>query len=186
MPRRRVIALLTVAALALPASALAHIRLQGVFNMTGRITVARDVPGEHVGERVSRLWEFLAPCPAGQCATEDLVRARTVGEDKVSLERKRRVFSRWVGFGSFYAPLQCGAHIYQRGERVWFEIIVQISATETVNGAPIATALRATYSDYRRVNRTKCFAVLGHDAAVYTGTLITPEPVQSGPTAAPG
>ena len=186
MPRLWALALLTVAALVLPASALAHIRLQGVFAMKGRVTVAHDVPGEHVGESVTRLWAFFAPCRVGQCITEKLARARAVGEDKVTLRRKRRLFSRWLGIGSFYAPLRCGSQIYKRGERVWFRLKVQISSAETVNGAAVATTLKATYTDYRRTNRTRCVAVLGHDAAVYTGTLITPAPVQAAPTTAPG
>jgi hypothetical protein len=135
------------------------------------VIVARDVPGEYVGEPVTRIWSFLAPCPFGQCVTEQLMRARAVGGDVVTLVRDRGMFSHWVGSGTFYAPLQCGSRIYPRGERVSFTIKVRISAVALVNGAPVATAVKAGYSDTRRTNTTRCVAALGHDAAVYTGQL---------------
>jgi hypothetical protein len=193
MPLRRLVALLVVSFLALPASALAHIRLTGQFTMTGRITVAHDVPGEHVGEPVTRLWTFVAPCPAGQCLTEKLVRDRAMGEDTETLAHRFGTFNHWAGTGSFYAPLRCGSRIYRRGERVWFRITVRIATVAIVNAEPFATSVTATYTNYRRTNRTRCVAALGHDAAVYTGTQVTPapvtpapEPAQPGPTPALG
>jgi hypothetical protein len=174
VPDRRFAALLALVPLALPVPGLPHTRLQGQFTMTGRITSARDVPGEYVGELVTRSWTFVAPCPAGQCATEKLVRSRAAGRDAITLKRKGGVFDQWVGKGSFYAPLQCGARIYRRGERVWFTIAVGISGVAAVNGMPVATTVTARYSDYKRTNQTRCVAALGHDAAVYTGTLVNP------------
>ena len=173
MPHRRLAALLILGPLALAPSALAHIRLAGEFTMTGRITVDDDVPGEHVGERVTRMWDFLAPCPTGQCRTEKLVRSRATGEDRLTLRRKHGEFSHWVGKGSFYAPLRCGARIYARGEHVSFTIAVRISGVEIVDGMPGAASVQANYVNGRRTNLTPCVAVLGRDAAVYTGKLVS-------------
>lgn len=170
----------------LPAQAIAHIRLSGQFTMSGRITVARDVPGEQAGQSVARIWNFIAPCPAGQCVSETLVRARATGQDTLMLKRRRGVFSRWVGQGSFYAPLGCRSRVYARGERVWFTISVQITGASIIDDALVATSVRASYKNYRRTNRTPCVAALGHDAAVYTGTLIMPAPPPPAPTPAPG
>jgi hypothetical protein len=198
VPNRRLAALLVLAPLALPAPALAHIRLAGVFAMTGQVTAARAVPGEYVGQPVTRAWSFVPLCPAGQCQTEQLVRSRATGGDKTNLRRPAGVFSRWSGKGSFFAPLACGSRLYPLGERVFFKIHVQITGATLVNGAPVATSVKATYQSYRRTNRTRCVSALGRDAAVYTGTLVTPPPPpppapapappagQSGPTPAPG
>jgi len=174
MAYRRFAALMLFAPLALPASAHVHARLQGHFTMTGRITSARDVPGEHVGERVNRVWDFVAPCPAGQCATEKLVRPRAIGVDRLRIERKHRMFGSWSGKGSFYAPLRCGSRTYRRGERVRYEITVRITGAAIVNGVRVVTSVKARYRQSERRNRTPCFATLGHDAAVYTGTIINP------------
>jgi hypothetical protein len=196
MFNRRLATLLVLAPLALPSAALAaapaplaHIRLAGEFTMTGRITAARGVAGEHVGETVARTWNFLAPCPAGQCLTEKLVRSRAVGGDKTLLRRKFTVFGRWTGAGSFFAPLMCGSRVEPLGERVFFRITVQITGETLVDGMPVATSVKASYKSYRRTNRTSCVFPLGRDAAVYTGTLVTPPPaptpVPPAPTPAP-
>ncbi|MDQ6803812.1 MAG: hypothetical protein M3065_02335 [Actinomycetota bacterium] len=187
MSNRRLATLLILAPLVLPSAGLGHIRLAGQFAMTGRITAADAVPTERVGETVSRTWDFLAPCPQGQCLTEGLVRSRAVGGDTTTLRRSKiTVFSRWRGQGSFSAPLRCGAHVDPLGERVFFRITVQITAAAVVVGATVATAVKATYESYRRTNRTRCVGVLGHDAAVYTGKLVTPVPAPPAPTPAPG
>jgi len=171
-----------LAALALPATAVARIRLAGEFVMSGRITAAHGVRGEHVGERVTRTWDFLAPCPAGQCRTENLMRSRAKGMDKVKLHRKRRMHGHWTGQGSFFAPLRCGARVYPRGERVYFRIKVRITGATIVDGILAATTVKASYTSTRRTNRTRCVGALGHDAATYTGKLVTPAPA---PTPAP-
>lgn len=189
--RRWLAALVVFAPLALPAPALAHFRLAGEFVMTGRITVAHAVPGEHVGERVTRVWSFSAPCPVGQCRREKLVRSRAIGKDKVTLKRpKVRVYSHWVGKGTFYAPLKCGSRVYPRGERVYFKVKVRITRAALVNGQQFATVIQARYTNYKRTNRTRCVAALGRDAAVYTGTLVmpvppAPTPVPPAPTPVP-
>jgi hypothetical protein len=200
---RRVATLLALALLAVPSAAYAqppapvpHIRLAGAFAMTGRITAARGVAGEHVGETVTRTWTFLASCPIGQCLTEGLVRSRAVGSDQTRLRRKLPVFSRWTGEGSFFIPLMCGSQVYRRGERVFFRITVQITGVVLVDGLRVASTVKASYRSYRRTNRTRCVFPLGSDAAVYTGTLVMPAPPPSpapapapappGPTPVPG
>lgn len=193
MSNRRLATLLVLAPLALPGGALAHIRLAGQFTMTGRITVARAVPGEYVGETFARTWNFAAPCPTGQCQTESLIRPRVSGVDTLTLRRRPTVFSRWTGQGSFYAPLMCGSQVYPRGERVFFRIKVQITGAMLVSGVPVANSVKASYESYRRTNRTRCVSALGRDAAVYTGTLVMPTPppppvatTPTAPTPAPG
>ncbi|MDQ6777919.1 MAG: hypothetical protein M3071_17300 [Actinomycetota bacterium] len=187
MSNRRLATVLVLVPLALPSAALAHTRLAGEFMMTGRITAAQAVAGEHVGETVTRTWTFLPTCPAGQCLTEELVRARAVGTDATSLRRpKISVLNYWTGEGSFFAPLICEARVYPMGERVFFRIAVQITGTTLVAGAPVATSVKASYDSYRRTNRTRCVYPAGHDAAVYTGTLVTPPTPQPAPTPAPG
>jgi hypothetical protein len=178
MSNRRLatVLVLVLAPLALPVPANAHIRLVGQFAMTGRITAAHAVTGEYVGQIVTRSWNFLAPCPAGQCQTEELVRSRATGGDKTMLHRKAGVFSQWSGQGSFFAPLICNSRVYPLGERVFFKIQVRITAATTVNGAPVATSVAARYTNVKRMNRTPCVVALGHDAAVYTGTLLPPPP----------
>jgi hypothetical protein len=183
---RRLAALLVLIPLALPGLAAAHIRLAGEFVMTGRVTAAHAVPGEHVGEQVVRGWEFVAPCPAGQCRTEQLVRSRSTGGDKTVLHRRTGVFSQWTGKGSFFAPLKCGSRIYHLGERVFFKITVRITGAAVVDGVSVATSVKASYESYRRTNRTRCVGALGHDAAVYSGKLVMPASVPPAPTPAPG
>jgi hypothetical protein len=174
---RHLAILLVLAPLALPSGALAHIRLAGQFTMTGRTTAAHAVPGEYVGETFARTWNFAAPCPTGQCQTETLIRPRASGVDTLTLQRKPTVFSHWTGEGSYFAPLMCGSQIYPRGERVFFRIEVRITGATLVNGAPVATSIKASYASYRRTNRTRCVSALGRDAAVYTGTLVIPPPI---------
>jgi hypothetical protein len=172
---RRLATLLVLVPLAVPSVALAHTRLAGEFIMTGRITAAHSVAGEHVGETVKRTWTFLATCPIGQCLTETVVRSRAVGGDRTLMSRpKLSEFNRWTGEGSFFAPLMCGSRVYPLGERVFFRIMVQVTGEALVSGLPVATAVRATYRSYRRTNQTRCVFPLGNDAAVYTGTPVTP------------
>jgi hypothetical protein len=148
-----------------------HTRLAGQFAMTGHITAARGVPGEHVGEAVTRTWSFVAPCPAGQCSSEQLMRMRATGVDVVILRRDHGMFGHWIGRGSFLAPLKCAGRVDPTGERVFFTVAVRITAVQIVAGAPLASAIFARYSSYKRTNRTRCVSALGRDAAVYTGAL---------------
>jgi hypothetical protein len=132
------------------------------------------VVGEHVGDRVLRTWTFVSPCAAGPCPTVELARTRAAGVDGLVLQELAP--AHYAGRGSFYAPLRCGTRIYPNGAYVPFTIRMRITAATVVNGVTIATAVRATYLNRARINLTRCFAVLGHDAATYHGRLIVPPP----------
>ncbi len=169
---------LTAAAAAdTPAAAPGVARLSGNFKLSGRITVARLVPGEHVGQTVTRTWGFHANCPTGACDTETLVRNRAGGRDTVTLHRRQPGY--YVGNGSFYAPLRCGSHLWRRGAVVPFTITVRITAA-VLFGGPVATAVSATYTNRSRINRTPCVGVLGHDAAAYNGQVLPAAPTGGG------
>jgi hypothetical protein len=140
-------------------------RLQGTFQMSGTVTVARDVRGEHVGQVVARTWTFTPQCVSGPCATVRLVRGRATGADTLTL--KRTGSSTYAGNGLFYAPLRCSGQIYLRGQEIPFRITVRVTAT---NGTA-ASAISAKYVNRKRTNLTPCIGVLGHDSARYTGLL---------------
>jgi hypothetical protein len=159
-------------AAAAPAPASGVARLQGVFLIAGRVTVAQRIRGEHRGQQVTRMWTFFPTCPTGACGTVVLTRTRSRGTDKVVLRRRTR--DNYTGAGSFYAPLRCGSRTYSRGERVPFKITVRITAAAVAGGTVFATQLRASYDNRSRTNLTPCFAVLGHDSATYTGRLVAP------------
>lgn len=144
-------------------------RLEGPFLLSGHVTVATDVLGEHVGQRVSRRWTFTSLCRTGPCAEVALVRARAAGRDRLTLRMSSP--GSYTGTGSFYAPLRCGAQINHRGELVPFKITVRITGAEVLAGAVLATQVTASYVNISRVNLTSCVAILGHDAASYEGRL---------------
>jgi hypothetical protein len=145
------------------------VRLQGQFQMVGRITAARHVVGEHVGEVVSRTWTFTPLCPVGACRRIGLTRQRAAGTDHLVLHLTGT--NRYKGHGRFYVPLRCGRRTVTRGQAVPFTVRVKITAIGPANGIPIATRVRASYVNHRRINRTRCVAPPARDAALYTGTL---------------
>jgi len=159
---------------ALPASAVtapAGPRLEGMFLMAGRVSVATRIPGERVGQTVLRTWTFIAPCPVGTCISAVLVRTRGSGGGRDTLTLRRRNPGYYTGSGRFYAPLRCGIKTYPRGELVPFTITVRITSA-TPGADPTATRINATYANRSRTNLTPCFSVLGHDAADYHGHLL--------------
>ncbi len=170
-----VVAAIGCALLAAPAAspgqpAAPATQLQGTFQMAGTVTVARFVRGEHVGESVQRSWTFTPLCAAGNCATVRLVRARATGTDTLTLTAVGP--DAYSGAGQFYAPLRCGGRVHHPGQAIPFRIKVHVTATgPAAGGATMATAITATYVNGARLNLTPCVAVLGHDAARYTGTL---------------
>jgi hypothetical protein len=156
---------------AAPAAA-APARLAGAFTMSGRVTVAKNVPGERVGQRVTRIWTFAPLCPTEPCTSVRLVRTRARGTDSLILHR--RPGGRYTGRGRFYLPLGCAGRTYRPGERVPFTIVVRVTASAVLSGVLTATRVSATYVNRFRRNLTPCVAVLGHDAARYTGALTGP------------
>ncbi len=151
-------------------SILGAARLQGNFLLRGRITVATDVRGEHVGQRVTRRWTFVSQCPAGPCAQVALARRRAQGVDRLLLHRVSS--TRYAGAGTFYAPLRCAGTKYQNGEAVPFRITVRITAAVNFDGVIVATAVRASYVNGGRVNLTPCVRPPARERAVYRGRLV--------------
>jgi hypothetical protein len=47
-----------------------------------------------------------------------------------------------------------------------------VTAAALAGSDVAATQIRATYTNRARINRTPCVAVLGHDAAVYSGQVV--------------
>jgi hypothetical protein len=156
------------------ASGAQDARLQGTFALTGRITTAVKVPGEHRGQTISRLWTFTPACSASSCATVRLARRRAGGTDRLSLHRRTPGY--YTGAGRFYAPLSCAGVIEQRGEVVPFTITVRITATAPSPSGVVATRIRATYTNRKRTNLTDCVLPPSHDAASYHGSLSSQAP----------
>ena len=140
------------------------------FVLDGRVTVADNIRGEHVGQRVTRIWTFTPTCATGACQTIKLVRTRAAGTDRVTL--RRRAPGYYVGSGSFFAPLRCGSSTYAKGAAVPFTITVRVTAVTLFGSAVVATEISATYTNSSRTNLTPCVAALGHDAARYRGHLM--------------
>jgi hypothetical protein len=134
------------------------------------VTVERGVRGEHVGERVRRMWTFTPTCAAGPCATVQLVRTRAHGSDTLLLRARGR--GSYAGNGVFYAPLRCGDRTYARGERVPFRITVRVTRDALANGVAVATAVRATYASRSPKNLTACVLPQRREAAAYRGSLV--------------
>jgi len=146
-------------------------RLTGTYQMTGRVTAARYVRGEHVGEAVQRSWAFTPLCATGPCAQVRLVRGRAAGTDSLILNQTSP--GHYSGTGRFFAPLKCAGRVYSAGEEVPFTINVTVTVTTTApDGTVLAQRISATYVNKTRLNLTPCVLVLGHDSARYTGALV--------------
>jgi hypothetical protein len=158
---------------ALPASAQAQApspaRLAGTFAMSGHITIAVNVKGEFPGEQITRTWRFVSQCPTGQCASVTLARSRASGLNTVTLYLRSPGY--YTGSGRLYAPLACEGHLRQRGESVPFVITVQVTGATESDGVTIASSVRATYTNRKRLNLTKCVLPPSRDSAVYQGQL---------------
>ena len=146
-------------------------QLEGTFQMTGAVTVATNVRGEHVGDVAQRTWRFTPLCPTGPCATVRLLRQRATGTDTLVLHAVGP--TAYAGTGRFYAPLRCTGRIYRPGQVVPFTITVQVTATGPSATGTVVTAITAAYVNLSRLNLTPCIGVLGSDSASYTGQLVT-------------
>jgi hypothetical protein len=146
-------------------------RLQGSFLLAGLVRVSGHIRGEHSGQTVLRTWQFQPGCPSGPCQTVTLTRPRPRGFDTVVLQQVQPGY--YSGQGLFYAPLRCSGRTYRPGERVPFRITVTVTQTVTdAAGVLVASRLYTTYVNPRRVNLTRCVAVLGHDSATYHGHIV--------------
>lgn len=163
------ILVLAAAAAAAAAPSFPDARLQGTFQLAGRVTAAHAVRGEHVGQIIARVWSFSSTCPSGPCAQVALVRSRAAASDSLMLNRTGP--GRYSGNGSFFLPLRCAGRLYPQGEKVPFTVNVRITLAVPFGDQSVATRVSATYVNRRRFNRTPCVAALGHDAASYHGHL---------------
>jgi hypothetical protein len=175
MSRWLALATLAGLSLVLPASALGQspssARLDGTFAMSGHVTIALNVKGERSGEKIIRAWTFASACPAGQCATVTLTRSLGSGKTN-TLTLRLKSPGHYMGRGSLFAPLACQGHKFARGERVPFVITVRITGAAEVNGVRYASDIRATYTNRRRINRTRCVLPPSRESATYNGQLI--------------
>ena len=165
------LALLAAPAAAAPAVGPGNARLDSQFTMTGTVTKAVRVHGEHVGQTVDRAWTFTSSCASGPCSSVQLVRQRQSGTDTLELKRVSRGY--YEGNGKFFAPLRCAGHVYHRGVSVPFTIQVRVTGAALSGGQVLATRIRAAYTNRSRRNHTPCIFIPGHDAATYTGVATT-------------
>ncbi|HWE08951.1 MAG TPA: PKD domain-containing protein [Solirubrobacteraceae bacterium] len=156
-------------------------RVSAAFVMQGRIVTAVRVSGEHRGQRVTRRWTFTGrSCTRNICRQLRLTRERSAGQyDNLVLSRTG--VGRYAGSGRFYVALECRGAAYPHGEVVPYRVTVEVTQAVGVQGTAFATALRATYTNLRRSDRTICPIGPSHDAAVYSGVA---SPPPSPPTAA--
>lgn len=145
-------------------------RLEGSFQLTGRITAAVNVAGERRGQTFSRIWSFSPQCEAGPCTSVVLTRPRAGGSDTVLLTEQSSGY--YTGAGQFYAPLRCRGRINLRGELVPFQVSVTITDTTVTSDGVVAQAVSTTYTNLSRTNLTRCVQPPSHDAATYQGQLI--------------
>ena len=160
----------TAAAATPPAPTPAAARLEGQFLLAGRITVAKNIRGEHTGQNVTRTWTFTPGCPAGACPTIGLSRRRSDGTDNLALRLRSPGY--YVGNGRFFAPLRCGGRTIRTGASVPFSITVRVTGATLAGSDVVATQVNATYTNRSRSNLTNCVAFLGHDAATYHGHVV--------------
>jgi PKD domain len=152
------------------------IRLEGSFAMSGTLTAVDNVYGEHRGEHVRRTWSFLPRCATGPCDRVTLRRRRSGRHILDVVGLARRGPSLYVGSGRFWIALTCAGAIVRHGGLATETITVRITGTATVGTTRVATRLRATYTNPKRTNLTRCPGGIGHDAASYHGRRITPLP----------
>jgi PKD repeat protein len=163
-----------------PAESLAHVhaassppaapdaRVTGTFEMLARVTVAKHVRGEHVGQSLRRRW-LISPqsCTGNVCQALDLDRERSAGIDE-PLVLHRVAAGTYTGSGSFYVALKCKHKTYPHGSRAPYRITLTVSSAVSVQGIAFARGVTATYRNSKRSDSTPC-VLRSHDAARYTG-----------------
>jgi X-X-X-Leu-X-X-Gly heptad repeat protein len=165
------IALVVSAAVVASASGATPARLRGTFAMQGKITVADDVRGEHVGQRVQRSWTFYPQCRHGACKQVVLKRRRSARGilDTVTLNRKSPGVYR--GRGRFWMALKCKGKVVHHAGVAAERITVRVTRTALEGDTRIATGISASYFNPYRHQYTRCPGVIGHDSATYAGQL---------------
>jgi hypothetical protein len=145
-------------------------RIQGTFAMQGRITSAAHVRGERKGQAVKRTWRFNSSCARGPCPEVVLHRERSAHHVDTLVLARDGVGS-YSGRGRFYFGLRCAGRVYKHGGEARVRITVHVTRASAVEGQPFASAIRADYSNPRRINHTPCRGSLGRDGARYTGNV---------------
>jgi hypothetical protein len=166
-------AVAVAATAAAPAHAAVDARVVGKFAMSGKVTRAEHVRGEHKGQKVKRTWRISPLCDSGVCAQLTLRRQRSAHKtEKLTLTKTNT--GTYSGRGHFYFALRCAGKVYKRGGRATTKVTLTVTRRTTVQGRRFATALKATYSNPKRTNRTPCKGrSLGRDAARYSGKVTT-------------
>jgi hypothetical protein len=151
-------------------------RVVGSFAMTGQVTVATNVRGERVGQRVTRTWRIIPwPCNGSVCQVLNLDRQRGGGlHDHVLLRRLRPGY--YAGTGMFYAALRCRGRVYPHGSEVPYKLTLTVTRAVVVEGIAFAQQIVATYDSPGRLDSTPCPLGLSRDAASYAGTTNVPSP----------
>ncbi len=145
-------------------------RATGTFEMLARVTAAKNVPGEHVGQSLRRRW-LISPqsCAGSVCQALELDRERSAGIDE-SLTLHRVAAGTYAGAGSFYVALRCKKRTYPHGSRAPYRITLTVNSAVSVQGIAFARAITATYQNSKRSDSTPCVLDRSHDAARYTGS----------------
>jgi PKD domain-containing protein len=148
---------------------VADARISTTYVMHGRVTTALRVRGEHRGQLVTRRWTFTGlSCSGNVCQRLALRRQRSADHyDRLTLSRVG--VGSYAGSGRFYAGLRCRGRRYRRGLVVPYRITVQVAQAVPVEGIAFAGKLTATYTNLRRIDRTRCPIGPSHDAARYAG-----------------
>jgi PKD repeat protein len=158
-----------------PGGGGAAARLQGTWTMSAKVTRADGVRGERRGQKFKRKWTFTSSCASGACSSVTLRRERSSGKfDKLTL--KRLGSAGYKGSSKFYLPLKCNGRTYNKGGIAYYNLGLSITQSKTVQGKRFASAIRATYNNTRRVNKTPCGGSLGRDGGSYTGAHAAPTP----------
>ena len=133
------LALLAAPAAAAPTVRPGNARLDNQFAMTGTVTKAVRVHGEHVGQTVHRAWTFTSSCASGPCSSVQLVRQRQSGTDRLKLNRISRGY--FEGNAKFFAALRCAGRVYHRGVSVPFTIQVHVTDELQAANALVSASL---------------------------------------------
>lgn len=157
---------------------VAAARLQGDYAVSGVVTQAVGVAGEHRGEQVRRTWSFNSPCPTGACPLLGLRRQRS-GAASDALFLRQVAPGTYAGTGIFAAPLRCHGRLHPRGSDVPYTITLTVTAAAPQpDGSFLATGFSAAYRNRKRIGHTRCYSPPSYDSARYLGV---PEPAPPPP-----
>jgi PKD repeat protein len=164
-----VVAVLIAAGPAHAAAGVADARISTSFLMRGQIVTAVRVRGERRGQTVTRRWTFTGlSCAGSVCPSLSLRRQRSAHRfDRLTLSRVG--IGSYAGSGQFYSALKCRGRLVPQGLLVPYRITVQVAQVVAIEGIGFASQITASYTNLRRIDRTRCPIGPSHDAAQYTG-----------------